>query len=93
MQCPVILGVEGEAKDVLEAAGAGIAITPESAPELAAAVRRLADDPALCEAFGRAGRAYADQNLDRGKVAARFLTLLGKVAAREPIADAAPVRS
>jgi len=89
MQCPVILGVEGEAKEVLEAAGAGIAITPESAEELAAAMRRLAGDPALCEAYGRAGRAYADQNLDRAKVAARFLALLDEVAARQPISEAA----
>ncbi len=92
MQCPVILGVEGEAKDVLEAAGAGIAITPESAPELAAAMRRLADDPALAASYGRAGRAYADQNLDRAKVAARFLALLNKVAAREPIGETAAAR-
>ncbi len=89
MECPVILGVEGEAKDVLEAAGAGIAITPESAQELAAAVRSLADDPARAAAYGRSGRAYADQNLDRAKVAARFLTLLDDVAARRPIGEAA----
>ncbi len=89
MQCPIILGVEGEAKEVLEAAGAGVAITPESAPELAAAVRKLADDPALAASYGRAGRAYADQNLDRGKVAARFLALLREVAARQPISEAA----
>ncbi len=92
MQCPVILGVEGEAKEVLEAAGAGLAITPESAEQLAAAMRKLADDPALCAAYGRAGRAYADQNLDRAKVAARFLTLLEDVAARRPISQAAPAR-
>ncbi len=92
MQCPIILGVEGEAKEVLEAAGAGIAIMPESAEQLAAAMRKLADDPALCAAYGRAGRAYADQNLDRAKVAARFLALLGEVAARRPISEAAPAR-
>ena len=89
MQCPVILGVEGEAKDVLLAAGAGIAITPESAEELAAAVRKLADDPELAAAYGRAGRAYADQNLDRAKVAARFLAMLREVAERKPISEAA----
>ena len=47
MACPIVLGVEGEAKALLEEAGAGIAITPESADELAAAVVRLADDPSL----------------------------------------------
>ena len=92
MQCPVILGVEGEAKEVLEAAGAGIAITPESAQELAAAMRRLADEPELAAGFGRAGRAYADQNLDRAKVAARFLALLTQVAARKPIRETAAAR-
>ena len=92
MQCPVILGVEGEAKEVLEAAGAGIAITPESAEELAAAMRRLADDPELAAGFGRAGRAYADQNLDRAKVAARFLSLLRDVAERKPIGETAVAR-
>jgi glycosyltransferase involved in cell wall biosynthesis len=77
---------------VLDAAQAVIAITPENAEQLAAAMRRLADDPALCAQFGRAGRAYADQNLDRAKVAARFLTLLGDVAARRPIREAAFAR-
>jgi glycosyltransferase involved in cell wall biosynthesis len=92
MRCPIVLGVEGEAKDVLDAAGSGIAITPESAEQLAAAMRRLADDAPLCAQFGRAGRAYADLNLDRAKVAARFLTLLGDVAARRPIREAALAR-
>ena len=89
MRCPVILGVEGEAKEVLEAAGAGIAITPESAPELAAAMRRLADDPELAASFGRSGRVFAEQNLDRAKVAARFLALLREVAERRPISEPA----
>jgi glycosyltransferase involved in cell wall biosynthesis len=92
MQCPIILGVEGEAKDVLDAAQAGIAILPEDAQQLADAMRRLADDPALCAEFGRAGRAYADVNLDRAKVAARFLTLLSDVAARKPIRETALAR-
>jgi len=92
MQCPIVLGVEGEAKEVLEAAGAGIAITPEDAPQLAAAMRRLAGDAELAASYGRAGRAYADLNLDRAKVAARFLALLQEVAARKPISEPALVR-
>ena len=55
-------------------------------------MRRLAEDPALCAQFGRSGRAYADINLDRSKVAARFLTLLGDVAARRPIRETALAR-
>ena len=29
MACPIVLGVEGEAQELLEAAGAGVAIMPE----------------------------------------------------------------
>ena len=44
---PIVLGVEGEARALLDEAGAGIGITPQSAEELAAAVKRLADDREL----------------------------------------------
>ena len=76
MQCPIVLGVGGEAKALLETAGAGVAITPESAPELAAACARLAGDPTLCETFGRQGAAHAREFYDRERLAARYLTLL-----------------
>lgn len=81
MCCPIILGVEGEAKTVLQAAGAGIAIMPENAEELVAALRRLQADSALCADLGCAGRRYAEQNLDRAQIAAQFLAMLQKIAA------------
>ena len=53
MRCPIILGVEGEAREVLEEANAGIAITPEDAGALAAAMRCLADDPERAAGYGQ----------------------------------------
>ncbi len=88
MRCPIILGVEGEARDVLEEANAGIAIPPEDASALAAAMRSLADDPKRAAAYGGAGRAYADAHFDRAEVAARYLRFLEDVAARRPIREA-----
>lgn len=85
MQCPVILGVEGEARDVLLEAGGGIAITPESAQELADAVLRLANDPELGRRFGEQGRAHVLAQFDRAALAARYLGLLAAVAARRPL--------
>ena len=52
---PIVLGVEGEARALLDEAGAGIGITPQSAEELAAAVKRLADDRELARATRRFG--------------------------------------
>ncbi len=91
MQCPIILGVEGEAREILEEAEAGIAIAPEDARQLADAMLRLADDPALAASYGKAGRAFAVVNFDRARVAARYLELLKDVAARRPIKGAAPI--
>lgn len=76
MSRPIILGVEGEARQLLEDAGAGIAITPESATELADAVRRLADDPALAARLGAQGNTYVRAHYDRDVLARRYLDIL-----------------
>lgn len=76
MMRPIILGVEGEARELLDAAGAGIGITPESAEELAAAVSRLAADPALVARLGAQGNAYVHERFDRANLAARYIELL-----------------
>lgn len=73
MACPMILGVEGEAQALMAAGGAGIAITPESAEELVAAVTRLADDPAFGAQLGESGRAYVAREFDRRVLAERLL--------------------
>lgn len=73
MACPMIMGVEGEAKALMEAGGAGIAITPESAQELAAAVTRLADDPAFAAQLGESGRSFVAREFDRRVLAERLL--------------------
>jgi glycosyltransferase involved in cell wall biosynthesis len=91
MQCPIILGVEGEAREVLDDAKAGIAITPEDARQLADAMLKLAGDPELAASYGRAGREYAAVNFDRSRVAARYLDLLENVAARRPIPSEARI--
>ncbi len=76
LACPMVLGVEGEAKGILDAGNAGIAITPENADELADAVLRLADDKAFAARLGESGKAYVRAEFDRAKLAADYLALL-----------------
>jgi glycosyltransferase involved in cell wall biosynthesis len=91
MKCPIILGVEGEARALLVEAGAGIAITPENAEELAAAVVRLAENPVLAGRFGAQGHAHVRDHYDRGRIAGRYLDLLKETAAAGHRRTHAPV--
>lgn len=79
MDCPIILGVEGEAKALLDSAGAGIAITPESAEELAEALRRLSGDPELCARLASLGATHVREHYDRALLARRYLDVLAGV--------------
>lgn len=72
MKRPIILGVDGESRQILEEAGAGIPITPESAEELAQALVTLADDPEHARAMGRQGRRHVEKVYDRRVLAARL---------------------
>jgi glycosyltransferase involved in cell wall biosynthesis len=80
MRLPIVLGVEGESRALLHEAGAGIAITPESAVELADAVIRLAEDRSLASAFGERGRAHVEARFSRQSLAARYLQVLKTIA-------------
>jgi hypothetical protein len=78
---PIVLGVRGESAEILERAGAGLAVAPESPAEIAAALRRLRGDPALCAELGRRGRAFVEREFDRDVLAARMLAVLEDVVA------------
>jgi glycosyltransferase involved in cell wall biosynthesis len=76
MERPIILGLRGESRGILEAAGAGIAIPPQSGEALAEAIVRLAGDPAMRQRLGRSGRAFAAREYDRARLAERMLDVL-----------------
>ena len=73
MRKPIILGVEGESREIIEAAGAGLAIEPESAEQLASTVLKFASDSQIAEECGKAGASYVSEHFDRSKLAIRFL--------------------
>src|SRR5258708_5890892 len=67
MSCarPVILGVEGQARQILEAAGAGLVIEPENANALVTAILRLRANPEHASTLGKKGREYVLRNFSR----------------------------
>jgi colanic acid biosynthesis glycosyl transferase WcaI len=73
---PVILGVDGHARSVLQHADGGIFVTPEDPEALVNAIKTLAADPALRQAMGRNGRQYVQQNFSRQQTAIAYLDVL-----------------
>ncbi len=78
---PVIGAVTGEAADILHRAG-GLVVPPESPPDLAAAIRKLAAEPELRARMARRGREYVSLHYDRRVLAGRYLDLLRRVVER-----------
>lgn len=78
MSCarPVILGVEGQAKEILEKAQAGISIEPGSPDALAHAIAFLAANRQLGQSLGENGRRYILRHLSRQRTAQTYLSIL-----------------
>jgi glycosyltransferase involved in cell wall biosynthesis len=73
---PIVLGVAGHAAEVVRRADAGICIEPENETELVAAVERLADDQALGQSLGDAGRQHVLQYYNRDTLAQDYLEVI-----------------
>jgi glycosyltransferase involved in cell wall biosynthesis len=78
---PVILGVEGQAREIVESAQAGLCIEPENVDALECAIRKLNSDPALRQRLGDNGRQWVVENVSRGKTAGKYLEVLDTVKA------------
>ena len=79
MKKPIILGVEGEVKEMIIEGQSGVCIEPENAVELADAVVTLAGDAIQCKRLGDHGNKYVVNNFDRTVLASRFEKLMIKV--------------
>jgi glycosyltransferase involved in cell wall biosynthesis len=73
--CPVILGVDGQAREILEVANAGIFVEPENTTALVEAISHLSLNPSLCETLGRNGRQHMEK-FSRQQTAEEYLILL-----------------
>jgi colanic acid biosynthesis glycosyl transferase WcaI len=74
--CPVILGVDGQARQILEESAGGIVIEPENAAALADALAALQANRELGRAMGQKGREYILKNFSRATTATKYIRLL-----------------
>ena len=81
MSCarPVILGVDGQARQILENAEAGLFIEPENPDALVAAIHQLQQNRLLGDGMGRKGRRYIVDNFSRASTAEKYIVVLDKL--------------
>ena len=80
----MILGVDGEARQIVEEAGAGVFVEPENPAALAEAVLELRGMKAegALNTMGRAGRDYVARRFDRNVLARDLERVLMAAAGR-----------
>jgi glycosyltransferase involved in cell wall biosynthesis len=86
MSCerPVIVAVDGQAREIIETAQAGIFVEPENAKRLVEVIQQLAADPSHCEKLGKNGRAHILQHFSRKQTALDYLEILRSLLASRP---------
>lgn len=72
MQIPIIMGVQGEAQEMLEEYGAGLCFEPENEEDFNAKLQQLLSDPDLYERC-RTGGAEMSRDYDRKALADKML--------------------
>lgn len=70
---PVLISVRGEARNVIEDAGAGVFVEPENADALARSILDMARNPAGIRAMGESGHRFVNRFFDRNVLALKFL--------------------
>jgi glycosyltransferase involved in cell wall biosynthesis len=80
---PVILTVDGEAREILDAAQGGVYVEPDDPPALARTVLELQAAPARLKEMGESGRRYVLEHYNRDAQGASLERILAGVCARQ----------
>jgi glycosyltransferase involved in cell wall biosynthesis len=78
---PVILSVDGEARELVEHVAAGLFVEPENGDQLRQAILALKADPELRQHMGANGRAFVEKNFSRRQAAVDLELVLKEVVA------------
>jgi len=80
MKIPVILGVDGEARELFVNQGkCALYVEPENSKSYAEMILKLYQDEALCKQLANAGREYVSSHFNRNTIASKFHEQLKKL--------------
>lgn len=77
--CPIIVGADGQMRELIERASAGIFVGAENAQGMAKAILRLYNYNGLRKQLGENGRKYALKHFSRQIIAKQYVQLLEDV--------------
>ncbi|MGB9203059.1 MAG: glycosyltransferase family 4 protein [Terriglobales bacterium] len=84
---PVVVAVDGQARQIVEEADAGVFVEPENSGALVQAIHDLAEDPARRRQMGTSGRQYIVSKFSREKTAQEYIAVLELWIAGIPATD------
>jgi glycosyltransferase involved in cell wall biosynthesis len=79
MERPVVISVDGEARALVERAGAGVFVEAENVDALVGAIGELAEKREDLAEMGQSGRRYVLEHYQRDRLARRYLDLLESI--------------
>lgn len=81
---PIILAIDGVARELLENAGSGMYAAPENTDAFVRAIYRFKEDPEFCQQCGKSGLEYVAGNFSRETLAVKYYDILvDKVAGKK----------
>lgn len=79
MSRPIIQSVDGEARQLLEQAGAGVYVEPECEDAICEAILNFYNNPHQAQLMGDNGRIFVERNFNRDTLADKYLTALENI--------------
>jgi len=76
---PVLLGVEGESREIIQQARSGSCFEPANSDQLASSILELYNAPDLCAELGKNGRQYVEEYFDGSELAKRYERLMAAI--------------
>ncbi len=76
MRRPIIVGVAGDARELVQQSGGGIAIEPENDAQLLEVLDQLRTEPSRCTEMGNSGYEFVNTHFDRDRLALEYLEIL-----------------
>ena len=86
MERPIIMGVDGEAREIVATSRSGINMEPGNTDQLVEAVCRLADDPEFASKLASQGRPFVSECYTHDVMANRLLEVMRTVAVGKQVA-------